>query len=131
MAKLVRNSWFVLLGFVVGFIAGCWLVKKRQQAPALAAPPPRWIEPPHPAASLRPSAASVEPAAPAEPVEPDDLVQINGIGPSYARALNALGINTFAALAACDPDDLAARIDRLTAARIRRDDWIGQAATLR
>jgi predicted flap endonuclease-1-like 5' DNA nuclease len=61
----------------------------------------------------------------------DDLTIIEGIGPAYARALNSLGITTFADLAKQDPDDLAQRMPtRVTAARIRQDDWIGQAKQL-
>jgi len=60
----------------------------------------------------------------------DPLTEIDGIGPAYERALNALGIHTFAQLAAQNPDDLAARLSsvRVTAARIKRDQWIEQAA---
>jgi capsular exopolysaccharide synthesis family protein len=56
------------------------------------------------------------------------LPEINGIGPTYEKALNAIGILTFAQLAEQDPDDLANRINvKLTAQRIRRDRWIEQA----
>lgn len=38
----------------------------------------------------------------------DDLTRINGVGPSTARALEAAGIGSFAALAAADAGALAA-----------------------
>ena len=62
----------------------------------------------------------------------DPLTEIDGIGPAYEKALNAMGIYTFADLAAQNPDDLAANLKsvRLTAARIKRDQWIEQAAAL-
>jgi predicted flap endonuclease-1-like 5' DNA nuclease len=59
----------------------------------------------------------------------DDLSVIDGIGPTYVRALHDLGIFTFAQLAAQFPDDLAERMRsvRVTAERIRRERWIEQA----
>jgi capsular exopolysaccharide synthesis family protein len=56
------------------------------------------------------------------------LAAINGIGPAYEKALNAIGILTLAQLAEQDPDDLANRIEvRLSAQRIRSERWIEQA----
>ncbi len=61
----------------------------------------------------------------------DDLTLINGIGPTFASALNALGIHTFAQLAEQRPAELASRMTtRITAERIRRDRWIEQAREL-
>jgi large subunit ribosomal protein L21 len=58
----------------------------------------------------------------------DPLTAINGIGPAFERALNAIGVYSFADLARQDADDLAARLTaRVTAERIRRDGWIEQA----
>ena len=74
------------------------------------------------------TAAQTTPTAVTPPAKPDDLTTINGIGPSFAKALNAMGIRTFAQLATQDPDDLAQRMAvRVTADRIRRDKWIEQA----
>ncbi len=60
----------------------------------------------------------------------DPLADLEGIGPAYERALNALGIHTFAQLARQNPEDLAMQLSavRVTAARIKRDRWIEQAA---
>jgi len=57
----------------------------------------------------------------------DDLTSIHGIGPAIARKLDALGIKTFADLAAADPDDLTAKIAKrpVTSARVR--EWIAEA----
>src|SRR5258706_11622508 len=61
----------------------------------------------------------------------DDLTIIEGIGPAYAKALNAIDVRTFADLANADAADLASRMaTRVTADRIRQDDWIGQARQL-
>jgi large subunit ribosomal protein L21 len=64
--------------------------------------------------------------APAKTFDP--LTEITGIGPAFEKALNAIGIGSFAELAKQDADDLAARLAvRVTADRIRRDGWIEQA----
>lgn len=61
----------------------------------------------------------------------DPLTRINGIGPVYARALNALGIVSFAQLADQDPESLAHRMGvSISAQRIRRERWIEKAEEL-
>jgi predicted flap endonuclease-1-like 5' DNA nuclease len=61
----------------------------------------------------------------------DDLTLINGIGPAFERALNAVGIHSFAQLARQTPEELASQLAaRVTAERIRRDRWIEQAREL-
>jgi predicted flap endonuclease-1-like 5' DNA nuclease len=61
----------------------------------------------------------------------DDLTLINGIGPAFERALNAVGIRSFAQLAQQTPEELAIQLaTRVTAERIRRDRWIEQAREL-
>jgi Mrp family chromosome partitioning ATPase len=58
----------------------------------------------------------------------DRLTKINGIDSVYEKALNALGIVSFAQLAEQDPDTLAEKMDVLASATpIRRDRWIEQA----
>ena len=61
----------------------------------------------------------------------DALTEIDGIGPAYEKALNELGIYTFAQLAAENVDELASKLSsvRINAARIRRDQWIEQASS--
>ncbi|MBN1286320.1 MAG: DUF4332 domain-containing protein [Anaerolineae bacterium] len=125
MIKILRSSWLVLLGVVIGFALSYWIMKRYMYTLQLDTPAPPLALPLRPAPAER---AAVEPVP--APAEEDDLTEINGIGPAYAQALNALHITTFAQLAASDPDELAARIDRLSAARIRSEDWTGQAAAL-
>ena len=63
----------------------------------------------------------------------DDLKLIKGIGPVVEQRLLDDGIYTFAHLAAFLPADIAARLTGLsgmTAERIIREDWIGQARKL-
>jgi predicted flap endonuclease-1-like 5' DNA nuclease len=67
-------------------------------------------------------------AAPAR----DDLRRIRGIGPGFERALHALGVDSFAAIASWTEADVArigAALD-VKAGRIQRDRWIAQAREL-
>jgi predicted flap endonuclease-1-like 5' DNA nuclease len=69
----------------------------------------------------------------AEPPRIDDLKQINGIGQGVEKRLNGVGIFTFVQLAALPPADIAAAvagIAGLSAERIIKQDWIGQARKL-
>jgi len=61
----------------------------------------------------------------------DDLTIIDGIGKSYARLLYEMGVTTFAELAERDPGEIARQSrGRISAQRIRNQDWIGQARQL-
>ncbi len=81
-----------------------------------------------------PSAIPSVPASPSalrSSSRKDSLTDIDGIGPSYERALNDAGVHTFVQLAAQEAETLAARLaTRVTAERIRRDRWIEQAQAL-
>lgn len=111
----MRRIFRLILVLMVGYYVTKWWLDQQQRqsaAPVKVAPP-------------------VKPQAPdAAPSHSDSLTEIDGIGPAYERALNALGIKTFAQLAVQNPDDLAMRLSsvRITAARIKRDQWIEQAA---
>ncbi|MFN8495340.1 MAG: helix-hairpin-helix domain-containing protein [Caldilineaceae bacterium] len=62
---------------------------------------------------------------------PDQLEQIRGIGPVFARRLNAAGIFTFADLAAQTPEQLQAIMAGVRANRMfHPQDWIDQARQL-
>lgn len=64
--------------------------------------------------------------------EPDDLTRIRGVGPVLAKLLNEMGIHTFREIAdwtAEDVDRIQACLPRFPG-RIRRDDWVAQAAEL-
>ena len=58
---------------------------------------------------------------------PDDLVTLHGIGPAFAQRLLEAGIRTYADLAQLTPEQVADLV-QVPVWRIRRDDWIGQAA---
>ena len=92
-----------------------------------------------------PPAPAAAPAKPAEPEisgarpeavdvaagEGDDLKRIKGIGPKNENQLNALGIFTFAQIAAWTPDNVEWVEGYLSfPGRIEREDWIAQAKTL-
>jgi predicted flap endonuclease-1-like 5' DNA nuclease len=62
----------------------------------------------------------------------DDLTRIRGIGPHYARLLQALGVQSFAAIAAWTPAECAsfARQLKMNPGRVERDQWVEQASAL-
>jgi len=63
--------------------------------------------------------------------EADDLKKISGVGPALEKKLHALGITTFAQIAAFSAEDIAKVDDALSfKGRIERDDWLGQAKAL-
>jgi predicted flap endonuclease-1-like 5' DNA nuclease len=68
-----------------------------------------------------------------QPAETDDLKLINGIGPAVEKRLHGVGIFTFAQLAVLSSADIAAAVadlSGLSAERIIKQDWIGQARKL-
>ncbi len=68
-----------------------------------------------------------------ESLTKDNLQLINGVGPTVEKRLNGIGINTFPQLAALSPADIAAAIadlSGLSAERIIKQDWVGQARKL-
>ncbi|RYY47220.1 MAG: hypothetical protein EOP59_01555, partial [Sphingomonadales bacterium] len=62
----------------------------------------------------------------------DDLTTMKGIGPRLADRLNAIGVTSFAQIAALSPDDAEALDAKLGdfQGRIHRDRWIEQAVFL-
>lgn len=63
--------------------------------------------------------------------EKDDLKKISGVGPVLEKKLNALGITTFAQVAAFTEEDIARVDDALSfKGRIERDGWLDQAKAL-
>lgn len=59
----------------------------------------------------------------------DDLKKIRGIGPTFERGLNKMGIFTFRKIATWDASDMKRIADKLEtdADRIKRDKWITEA----
>jgi hypothetical protein len=65
---------------------------------------------------------------------PDDFLKIKGIGQSIAQALIELNITRYEQIASLTPEQLAGllhpRLTNVTAQRIAKDDWPGQARSL-
>ena len=60
-------------------------------------------------------------------VGPDDLVSLEGIGPKVAEVLAGLGITTFAALAAADPEEIKRALAAAGYGFMEPEGWVEQA----
>jgi len=114
---------------VAGLVVGMWWLREKDATtPSLRTDPGQ--KPPSPEKTTPPPTQTPPSPDPAPiAATPDDLTQINGIGPAFAKALNALGITSFAQLAEQDAASLAERLEvrGVTAERIQREEWIEQA----
>ena len=156
MAEVVQENWLLLvIALLVGLLVAWWLfvasrrtrveiARRDEDAPAtrnqalIDAPPVAPVEMPPPTpmglagvGEAVQAAAEPVPAAPAA-VEGDDLTRIKGLGPKLVDQLRALGVTTFAQIAAWDDaeiDAIDAQLGRFQG-RIRRDDWPTQARLL-
>ena len=127
MRKLVNFILFVAAAVGISWIMREYLVPK-PEAPTSSPPPFRPAPEPH---------TSPQPVHVPEPdtsasgakdsATPDDLTNVNGIGPVFARRLEAVGIKSYADLASADAVDLAEKID---VAESKVTDWVNQAADL-
>jgi predicted flap endonuclease-1-like 5' DNA nuclease len=95
---------------------------------ALAAAPPA----PAAAEAAVPSAPPAKKDAPEGKGGVDDLRKIKGIGPKFAKALEAAGIRRWAQIAAWSDDDIDAIAEQIgiKAARIRKAGWVSSAKAL-
>lgn len=92
------------------------------------------------AEARRLEAAAVAPAPAAEPaaslapgtVGADDLLKLKGVGPKLVALLHSFGITSYAQIAAWSESDIDAMDAQMGAfaGRIRRDNWVEQAALL-
>ncbi len=81
-------------------------------------------------AAPKAEAPAAEAAAPA-PAGGDDLKKIGGVGPALEKKLHALGVTSFAQIAAWTPEDVERVDGELNfKGRIDREDWIQQAKDL-
>jgi predicted flap endonuclease-1-like 5' DNA nuclease len=112
--------WVVLIVFLLMVFLG-WLVaskgwlKKEEE--------PQHVEHDHD------EHASVESQpAPVKSSTPDDLTQLEGIGPKVAQVLAGIGIITFEDLAKADPVQLRSALDAAGYKYMEPAGWIEQAA---
>jgi len=86
---------------------------------------------PRPAKAASEPAKTHQPQALDKPSTPDDLKAITGVGPKLEMVLNGYGIWTYRQIAEWTDAEIAWMDDTLGfRGRIRRDDWVGQAAAL-
>jgi len=157
MAELVQENWlFLVLALLIGLFVAWWVFvasrrtrveiarddeapAKRNQALINAPPAAAFGEVPPPApegmagmAEAVQVSADLVPLVPRAPEGGDDLTRIKGLGPKLAEQLHALGVTSFAQIAAWDEaeiDRIDARLGRFQG-RIRCDDWPAQARLL-
>jgi NADH-quinone oxidoreductase subunit E len=102
-------------------------------APAATSATPTMATPPGAGAAAAERASTDRQAMPPPSLtrpegQPDDLKQINGIGPGIEKILHGLGIFHFRQIAAFTPENVAWVDQHLRFhGRIEREDWIGQA----
>jgi NADH-quinone oxidoreductase subunit E len=101
-------------------------------APAAAAPAAKPVEAAKAAAPAKPeAAAAVAPLFEAPAGKKDDLKLISGVGPVLEGKLNAIGVTTWAQVAALKKADIQKLEDHLAfPGRVARDEWIKQAKAL-
>lgn len=158
MVQQLQENWLLVVAAVLALLLIAWwlLVATRRTrveierkdldgAPAqrnqalIDAPPAATIDaeiPPPTPVGLAGVGEVIAAAAAPVPVDlpdgGDDLLKIKGVGPKLVEQLRALGVTSFAQIAAWDD----AEIDRIDAqlgrfqGRIRRDDWPAQARLL-
>lgn len=86
---------------------------------------------PAPATAISPSQDAGAKLFEAPSGKPDDLKLISGVGPVLEGRLNAIGITTWAQVAALKKADIAKLEDHLAfPGRVARDEWIKQAKAL-
>lgn len=103
-------------------------VKKAAAKPAKKAAPKAEEAPKAEAKAEAPKKAAPAKAAAAGS---DDLTQLKGVGPAYAKKLNEAGITSFAQIAALTPEGITELEEKLNASgRVERDGWIEQAKEL-
>ena len=74
----------------------------------------------------------IEQAKAAKDRPKDDLSKIHGIGPTFARTLNKMGLHSFGQIARWTPEDIDKIAKKLYTApdRIKRDKWVDEAKKL-
>lgn len=114
------------LGLAVAMIVWWWLQNQRQDDVKISES--RVVLPPDeskPKEALKTVTKSEASAA-----TPDDLTQIEGVGPKYAAVLQEAGVISYAQLAKMKPGDIQDIFRAATGRAPNPSDWIKQAAKL-
>ena len=121
---MLRILFFTVAGFVAGYFLDRYLSDRHRGAGSAQMPYPAAEPLPAEMKSVDASETTIPtpPFKEAIPSEPDDLTQIKGIGPTFARRLKEAGIVTYRQLARTTPDDLEQRPGV--------DEWVEEAAQL-
>ncbi len=114
------------LGLAAAMIVWWWLQNQRQEE--VEKPDTRVVLPPDEAKPVPKLAPAKKPKA--SPAVPDDLTQIDGIGPKYAAVLADAGVVTFAKLGKMEPADVQEIFRASTGRAPDPSDWIKQAIKL-
>lgn len=131
----IQIGLILLLAYVAGCIAGCWLSgmigRSRSEALQQAGQGRRRLNPIPVAASGVAARARREVDAAAAGCAADDLKLLSGVGPKLEKKLHALGVTSFTQVAAWKQDDVE-RIDAELRfkGRIVREGWVSQAKLL-
>jgi len=115
--------WVVLIIFLLMVFLGWWVTSKG------------WLkkeEEPQHVDHGHDEHVHVEPVEshpePVKSATPDDLTQLEGIGPKVAQVLAGIGITTFDALAKADPAQLRSALDAAGYKYMEPAGWMEQAA---
>ncbi len=128
--------WVALIIFLVMVILGWWVsskgwLKQEEELVPEAHGHEEHGHESHAPATHEAEHAHTEPApvaAVAAPLIPDDLTELEGIGPKVAKLLNGLGITTFKGLAEADLGKLREALDAAGYKYMEPAGWVEQAA---
>lgn len=157
MTIWLQENWIIILiGALVLLALLFWLWSRRISSPGATLPDIAQAPRP-PIAPVKPDIVAAEPArfAPPDPAQakvavapapapepvpaptatsalPDNLALLKGVGPKLVALLGTLGVHRFDQIAAWSDDDINAIDPQLGnfQGRIRRDNWVDQAAYL-
>lgn len=123
--------WFGLkLGIFAAILTWWWL--QNQPTDSGDGRPIKVVLPPDDSEPIaEPVKVTPAPQPEAPPEEPDDLTEIDGIGPKYAQVLTDAGIISFARLAEMDAEEVRQIFWAAVGRAPNPANWIKQAASLK
>ena len=128
----MRHTRDLILGFAVGALIGLLVYLRLQRQKRAGPPEKRSLELVVDIGEPKTTQTEADTAASPPPRGrdmADDLEEIRGVGPVYARRLNDVGVNTFTGLAGLTPEKLRAIIGPRVAGQ-DFNSWIQQARDL-